>query len=74
MKKGIIYLIPNTLGDDSIEKSTPVFAIKKISNIRFFIVENVKSARRYLKKIDRSFPIDTCEFYECEYIPKFYLK
>ena len=64
MKKGIIYLIPNTLGDDSIEKSTPIFAKKKISSIRFFIVESVKLARRYLKKIDRLFPIDECEFYE----------
>ena len=50
MIKGIIYLIPNTLGDDSIEKSTPIFAKKKISSIRFFIVESVKLKRRYLKK------------------------
>ena len=32
--------------------------------IRHFIVENIRSARRFLRQVDREFPIDDSEFYE----------
>lgn len=63
-KKGTLYLIPTTLGESSIDFSIPKEAQEKISSLRFFIVENIKSARRYLRKIDSQFPIDDCLFFE----------
>jgi 16S rRNA (cytidine1402-2'-O)-methyltransferase len=32
--------------------------------IRHFIVENIRSARRFLRQVDREFPIDDSQFYE----------
>lgn len=59
-----IYLIPSTLGGESVNDIIPADVQQIAISIRYFIVENTKSARRYLKKIDRSFPIDDCTFYE----------
>ena len=48
-----LYLLPVTLGDTSIEKVLPSYNKEIISGIRYFIVEDVRSARRFLKKVDR---------------------
>lgn len=63
MSKGKLYLIPNTLGGETINDSIPIDVQKISKSIRFFAVEEVKSARRLLRKIDREFPIDDSEFY-----------
>jgi 16S rRNA (cytidine1402-2'-O)-methyltransferase len=59
-----LYLIPVTLGDTSIEQVLPSYNHDIIMGIRHFIVENVRSARRFLRQVDREFPIDDSEFYE----------
>lgn len=41
----------------------PAEVIKLATSLRFFAVEEIKSARRLLRKMDREFPIDTCTFY-----------
>jgi 16S rRNA (cytidine1402-2'-O)-methyltransferase len=64
MTKGTIYLIPTTLGGQSIDDISPSNVRSRVIELRYFIVENVKSARRYLRKLDRSFPIDKCTFLE----------
>jgi 16S rRNA (cytidine1402-2'-O)-methyltransferase len=61
---GKLYLIPNTLGDTSIEKVLPSDLTGIISSIRFFIVENIRSARRFLKKVNQSIVIDELTFFE----------
>ncbi|QMU63881.1 MAG: SAM-dependent methyltransferase [Flavobacteriaceae bacterium] len=49
--KGNLYLIPTTLGDTEPLEVIP-YAVKKIiEQIDFYIVENEKSARRFIKKI-----------------------
>lgn len=58
-----IYLIPTTLGDTPIERVIPTEVQDKVKTIRHFIVEDIKTARRYLRKMDRTFPIDETEFY-----------
>ena len=63
-KTGNLYIIPNTLGGESIEDIIPSEVTLKASGIRHFIVENLKSSRRLLRKIDRQFPIDECLFIE----------
>ena len=47
-----LYLLPVTLGDTSIEKVLPAYNREVIVNIKHFIVEDVRSARRFLKKVD----------------------
>jgi len=64
MANGTIYLIPSTLGGETTDDIIPVDVKYTLSGLRFFIVENIKSARRYLRKVDRSFPIDDTTFFE----------
>ncbi len=59
-----LYLIPVTLGDTPVEKVLPSYNRDIILGIKHFIVENVRSARRFLKKTDSAIDIDTLTFYE----------
>lgn len=59
-----LYLIPVTLGETDIEKVLPPHNKEIILQIKYFIVENIRSARRFLKKVDSSINIDDLTFYE----------
>lgn len=59
-----LYLIPVTLGDTSVDQVLPSYNREVVVAIRHFIVENVRSARRFLRQVDRTFPIDESTFYE----------
>ena len=61
--KGTIYLIPVTLGGDNFKKVIPEEVIEIIKKIRFFVVEEIRTARRFLRMIDKDFPIDDSTFY-----------
>ena len=61
-KLGKLFLIPNTLGGESISDIIPDDVIKSTILLRHFAVEEIKSARRLLRKMDRQFPIDECHF------------
>tara|TARA_B100001115_G_C15738198_1_gene360037 strand:+ start:96 stop:803 length:708 start_codon:yes stop_codon:yes gene_type:complete len=63
-KTGTLYLIPNTLGGESIEDIIPQTVQEDSKSLRHFMVENLKSARRLLRKMDRQFPIDDSLFIE----------
>ena len=63
MKTGKLYLIPNTLGGETLQDIIPADVIKQTIGLRIFAVEELKSARRLLRKMDREFPIDECTFY-----------
>lgn len=62
--KGQLYLIPTTLGETNLEKILPVGNSEIVLSIRFFIVENIRTARRFLKKIDSQINIDALTFFE----------
>jgi 16S rRNA (cytidine1402-2'-O)-methyltransferase len=62
--KGRIYLIPVTLGGDDFLKVIPEKVISLTRQLRFFIVEDIRSARRFLRLIDKEFPINDSVFYE----------
>ncbi len=64
MKKGKIYLIPTTLGESLPESVIPHDVLALLSRLNYFIVEDLRSARRYLKKVDRSINIDVLTFFE----------
>jgi len=50
-KAGILYLIPTTLGDNEPLEVLPMSVKKIIEQVDHYIVENEKSARRFIKKI-----------------------
>lgn len=59
-----LYLIPVTLGETQISQVLPSYNREIIVNIKHFIVENIRSARRFLKKVEKSIDIDELTFYE----------
>ena len=62
--KGTLYLIPCTLGDTPTDQVLPPYNTEVIRQIRHFIVEEIRTARRFLRRVDREFPIDDSTFYE----------
>jgi len=63
MKSGVLYLIPNTLGECRPEQVLPSFNFEIIKKIKHFIVEDVRTARRFLKKADKEINIDELQFF-----------
>ncbi|MDC6364982.1 MULTISPECIES: SAM-dependent methyltransferase [Flavobacteriaceae] len=53
---GKVYLIPTTLGDNAPLEVLPISIKRTIENIDHYIVENEKTARRFIKKISPSKP------------------
>lgn len=64
MIEAALYLIPVGLSDAELDTVLPQRNIQVVREIKHYIVENVRSARRFLKKCDRSIDIDTLTFYE----------
>lgn len=56
-------MIPVTLGDTPLSQVLPEYNVGVVRGIRHFIVEDVRSARRFLKKVDRDIDIDGLTFY-----------
>ena len=63
MKKGNLILIPNLIGENSITESIPLNIHKEITNTNFYIVENIRSARRFIKKICPKKTIEEITFF-----------
>jgi 16S rRNA (cytidine1402-2'-O)-methyltransferase len=55
--KGTLYLVPVTLGDDNIAKALPPDVVQLAQNLDTFIVENEKTARRFLSTIKTAKPV-----------------
>ena len=63
MTNAVLYLFPVPLSDNTIAQVLPQYNIAVIKEIKYFIVENVRSARRFLKQCDRAIDIDSLTFY-----------
>ena len=50
------------MSDASPRHVLPAYNLEVASRLRHFIVENVRSARRFLRKVHPGFPIDDCTF------------
>ncbi len=48
---GTIYLVPNSLGEDNYPKVLPPDVVKIINSLEYFIVENEKTARAFIKRL-----------------------
>ncbi|MBS2097705.1 SAM-dependent methyltransferase [Carboxylicivirga linearis] len=61
--KGQLYMIPNTMGESAIEYNLPADVIDIIKSLKYYVVENIRSARRFLKKVDKEIDIDELTFF-----------
>jgi len=61
---GNLYLIPTTLGESGTTHVIPSDVSLIAMNIKYFIVENIRTARRYLRKLDAQINIDELHFFE----------
>ncbi|MBQ8650841.1 MAG: SAM-dependent methyltransferase [Flavobacteriales bacterium] len=61
--KGKIILIPTFLGESSYDSVMPARIREEISRINYFAVENIKTARRYIKKVHPAAVIDSLTFF-----------
>ena len=59
-----LYLIPTQLSDVPLDRVLPAHNIDVVRELRYFVVENLRSARRFLKKCDRDIDIDSLTFNE----------
>lgn len=57
-----LYLLPVPLSDVAPLEVMPARNIEVARNVKYFIVENLRSARRFLKRCDRNIDIDTLSF------------
>ena len=57
MRLGTLYLIPVTLGDDLIQKALPPDVVSITQKLDTFVVENEKTARRFLGAIKTHKPV-----------------
>ena len=64
MAKGKLYLIPTPIGDRPVWDVLPASNRTVIDSIDYFIVEDIRSARRFLSKAGISRPIDSLRFAE----------
>lgn len=63
---GKLYLVPALLGGTLAEQVIPLGTLEKVRALRFFVVENVRTARRMLGKMHMPCPIDELEFVELD--------
>ncbi len=64
MNSGRLYLIPVPLGEDSMHLVLPLNAINIAQSLRFFIVENAKTARAFLKTLPTHLPLQELQMRE----------
>jgi 16S rRNA (cytidine1402-2'-O)-methyltransferase len=63
MTKGKLILIPTVIGENTAKETLPSIIIDTIKNTDIYIVENIRSARRFIKKIYAKKNIEETIFY-----------
>lgn len=59
-----LYMLPVGLSEVDPREVLPAKNLEVMSQLRHFIVENIRTARRFLRRCRHDFPIDECTFYE----------
>ncbi len=62
MTLGTLYMVPVTLGDDNLSYVIPDDVMKLVQNLEYFVVENEKSARRFLGSVKTNKPVRELNF------------
>lgn len=61
---GKLYLIPTLLGDSKPSEVLPSSLLELLKRLDNYIVEDVRSARRFLRRADKNSDIDNITFFE----------
>ncbi|MEN6589033.1 MAG: SAM-dependent methyltransferase [Proteiniphilum sp.] len=64
MDDPVLYLIPALLGDTQVERVIPPYNVHIVTQLKYFIVENIRSARRFLKKCNPQIDVGVLTFFE----------
>jgi len=59
MTTGTLYLIPNSLGSDTLDAVIPAPVRERTASLDCFIAENAKTARAFLKQVAHTHPLKT---------------
>lgn len=59
-----LYLVPNFLSESNWQNVLPAQVYTILTETKFFIVEDIRTARRFMKQVNREINIDECTFYE----------
>ncbi|MGK7394787.1 MAG: SAM-dependent methyltransferase [Candidatus Cyclobacteriaceae bacterium M3_2C_046] len=62
LNKGSIFLIPSGLSDHQVLATLPVQVLETVSRLDYFLVENIRSARRFISSLKLNKQIDQLEF------------
>ena len=62
MSLGTLYMVPVTLGDDNLSFVIPADVIQLVKGLEYFVVENEKSARRFLGTVKSNKPVRELNF------------
>ena len=65
MSKGKLILIPVPIAEDGLSTLSPMVK-NQVQTIRHYVVENIRTARRFLKSIEPSVVIDELQFIEID--------
>ena len=64
MKSGKLYLLPTPIGDRPVYDVLPALNREVMASLDYFIVENLRTARRFLSRAAVGRPIDELRFEE----------
>ena len=59
-----LYLVPNMLSDSNWQDVLPAQVHTILSTTKYYIVENIRTARRFLKKVNKEIDINALTFFE----------
>lgn len=59
-----LFLVPNVLSDGDWQNVLPAGVLPVLTNTRYFIVENIRTARRFMKQVNKDIDIDRLTFFE----------
>ena len=63
MNLGSIYIIPSQISNETNVNLINNNLIEIVKSLEFFIVENIRTARRFIKKLDQNKNIDKTTFF-----------
>ncbi|NLK15886.1 MAG: SAM-dependent methyltransferase [Bacteroidales bacterium] len=61
---GTLYLIPTPISEEAVIDSLTGDIVRVLHKTQHYAVENIRSARRFIKSVDRNINIDELTFYE----------
>jgi len=59
-----LFLVPNVLSEGDWQNVLPARIFEIISNTKYYIVENIRTVRRFLKQVNPEIDIDSLTFFE----------